>query len=130
MLKSSKQTPLQEEAHRSRCQKSPRSRFMYCHIFLFKNSYLFSNCNSENIKKILVDHGMSHRITCVRLHDYRRYKFCFIKCDWSFGTGIPDNCTPSFAKTFLHTTSQTLQIPWKFRKNLKLFTFQFNARSI
>ena len=76
MSKSSKQTPLlrircqhtQDESHRRRCQNHPKSRFTYCHIVLFKNSYLLSNCNSENIKNVPADHGRSLGITCAWLH--------------------------------------------------------------
>ena len=40
--------------------------------YLLKYSDLFSNFNSENIKNVLGDHGMSLGITCAWLHDHKR----------------------------------------------------------
>ena len=87
-------------------------------------SDLFSNFNLENIKNVLGDHGMSLGITCVLLHDHRRYKFCCLCATGRFALGYLTIVHHLLQRLLDIATSYTLQIntviPLKFRRNLNV----------
>ena len=79
--------PAYKKNHTGVDAKITRESLYVLSHFMFKYLDLFSNFNSENIKNVLGDHGMSLGITCAWLYDHRPYKFCFLCATDRFALG-------------------------------------------